>query len=325
MRVIHLLNHCNHGHGNAHVAVDLACIQRTRGYAVVYASAGGDYEDLLRAYDVELASIVQQKIGSAAAAVGKLVGLLRRFKPDLVHAHMMSGAVIGYAACTIMRVPLVTTVHNSFDTHSVLMRLGHRVVAVSEAERSSLEARGYNPARLDVVINGPNHSPREAFLPDAPRPATRQPCITTVCGLHARKGVDDLLKAFALAAPSCPDWRLNIVGDGPDRGRLQQLAVSLGVDRQTTFFGSIQRPKGVLEASDIFVLASFADPCSLAVAEARDAGCAIIATAVGGTPELLEHGNAGRLVDPGQPEQLAQETARPHDRSETARLGQNSG
>jgi glycosyltransferase involved in cell wall biosynthesis len=61
----------------------------------------------------------------------------------------------------------------------------------------------------------------------------------------------------------------------------------------------------ILKKSDIFVLASYADPCSLAVAEACAAGCAIVATSVGGTPELVEFGQAGRLVRPGQPADIA--------------------
>jgi len=60
-----------------------------------------------------------------------------------------------------------------------------------------------------------------------------------------------------------------------------------------------------LRQSQIFVLASYADPCCLAILEAREAGCAIVATAVGGTPEILGHGGAGQLVEPGKPEQFA--------------------
>lgn len=70
------------------------------------------------------------------------------------------------------------------------------------------------------------------------------------------------------------------------------------------FLGHLASSRPVLESTDIFVLASYADPCSLAVCEARYAGCAIVATAVGGTPESLEHGEAGKLVEPGRPVQM---------------------
>jgi glycosyltransferase involved in cell wall biosynthesis len=84
-----------------------------------------------------------------------------------------------------------------------------------------------------------------------------------------------------------------------------ELAGSLGLSSRVTFHGNLPSAAPVLASSDIFVLASYADPCSLAVAEARYAGCAVIATAVGGTPELLGSGENGLLVNPGDPEGLA--------------------
>jgi glycosyltransferase involved in cell wall biosynthesis len=222
---------------------------------------------------------------------------------------MMAGAVFGYFTSLISRASLVTTVHNSFDKHSILMRLGDQVVAVSEAERQSLLKSGYEAARLSVVINGPNHSPRDNFFANGAPEAIeiKQPCVVTVCGLHRRKGVNDLIRGFSEAAGQLPDWRLYIVGQGPDRQLLVDLVDELGVANKVSFLGSVRNPAGILLQSDIFVLASYADPCSLAIGEAREAGCAIVATAVGGTPELLEFGEAGRLVEPGSPKQIAGE------------------
>ena len=65
---------------------------------------------------------------------------------------MMAGAVFGYMVSMFIRAPLVTTVHNSFDRHSILMRLGYRVVAVSEAERASLLASGYAPSSPSIAL-----------------------------------------------------------------------------------------------------------------------------------------------------------------------------
>jgi glycosyltransferase involved in cell wall biosynthesis len=130
-----------------------------------------------------------------------------------------------------------------------------------------------------------------------------------VCGLHSRKGVADLIHAFARAAQSFPRWHLYIVGEGPDRQKLLDLAADLSLTDRVSFLGSINNPAPLLRAADIFALASYADPCCLAVGEAREAGCAIVATAVGGTPELLEAGTAGRLVAPGAPDEIAAELA----------------
>jgi glycosyltransferase involved in cell wall biosynthesis len=312
VRIVHLVNHCNHGHGNAHVAVDLACRQAEEGHDVVYVSGGGDYLELLARYGVRHELVIQNSRNPVRlfSSLLRLFALYLSFRPQVLHAHMMAGAVFGYAVSTLTRVPLVTTVHNSFDKHSILMRLGDRVVAVSEAERASLLSSGYKPAALRVVLNGPNHSPRDGFMVAGTKTGhieIKSPCVVTVCGLHKRKGVDDLIMGFAEAAAFSPDWRLYIVGDGPDREKLVNLANHLGMDDRINFLGSVANPGQILRQADIFVLASYADPCCLAIGEAREAGCAIVATAVGGTPELLEGGAAGKLVSTGAPGQIAAE------------------
>jgi glycosyltransferase involved in cell wall biosynthesis len=223
---------------------------------------------------------------------------------------MMSGTVLAYLITRFSKIALVTTVHNSFDKHSLLMRLGDRVVAVSQAEKDALVVRGFDPAHTDVVINGPNGAPRENWLPQPESFTLERPNITTVCGIHRRKGVGDLLTAFAKVLSHSPKWTLNIMGDGPDRQKMVQLAQELGVSDRVRFLGSLPSAVPILKQTDIFVLASYADPCSLAVAEGLYAGCAVVATAVGGTPELLQFGKVGILVSPGNPEELAEALGR---------------
>jgi glycosyltransferase involved in cell wall biosynthesis len=107
-----------------------------------------------------------------------------------------------------------------------------------------------------------------------------------------------------------PDWKLYIAGEGPDREELEHQVQDAGLQDRVHFLGFRHSPRPLMEQSDIFVLASYADPCSLAIGEARSAGCAIVATAVGGTPQMLDYGAAGRLISPGQPEELAFELRR---------------
>nr|WP_187299645.1 glycosyltransferase family 4 protein [Methylobacterium sp. B34] len=305
---MHILNHCNHGHGNAHVAIDLALSQVNAGHTVDYVSEGGDYEALLGSSGVNLIRIKQKSRSPLRVIISiiKLCYYVRLLRPDVIHGHMMSGVVIAYVASRLLRVPLVTTVHNSFDRHSTLMRLGDRVVAVSEAEKRSLERRGFISNRLRVVLNGPNESPRLSLLKNHSIVGkTRRPAVVTICGLHARKGVTDLLVGFESACRVHKNLTLYIVGDGPDREKLVMLASNLKITDRVVFTGNINDPREVLNQADIFVLASYADPCSLAIAEARYAGCAVIATAVGGSPELLGQGSNGILIEPGHPEEIA--------------------
>ena len=167
MRVIHLMNHCRFGHGNVHAAVDLACAQAARGDDVCIASGPGEYEPLLRDHGVEHALVDQEHrtLRRVAVAAWRLHALVRRFRPDILHAHMMSGAVLGLVESRIAGVPLVTTVHNAFDKHAILMRLGDRVLGVSDAVSEGMISRGVPRAKVRTVLNGTLGAPRRDFFP----------------------------------------------------------------------------------------------------------------------------------------------------------------
>ena len=310
MRILHIIKHCCASNGNVNVAVDLACVHARDGHVVTFVSGGGTYVELLEAHGVRHVTLKQQ--GSPMTVLRslvQLVALCRRLKPQLIHAHMMSSATLGFVAARLSGVPLITTVHNSFDRHSALMRLGDAVVAVSDAERRLLLTRGYADRKLAVIRNGPVGSPRERSE-TAGSAAMAKPCIVTVAGLHARKGVDHLIDAFALTAPANPAWHLNIIGEGPDHALLEARVANLNLQSRVHFIGSVPSSKSWLEQADVFVLASLAEPGGLVLGEARAAGCAIVATRVGGNPELLDDGEAGQLVPPADPQALAETLGR---------------
>ncbi|MCJ2121691.1 glycosyltransferase family 4 protein [Methylobacterium sp. J-077] len=306
MRILHLVNHCRLGHGNVHAAVDLACVQSARGDTVYYGSEGGELHNLLIQEKVRRVNLRQRSRNPLILlrSLVHLVQIVRRDRIEVVHAHMMSGAVLGYLATRVTRARLVTTVHNSFDRHSMIMRLGDRIVTVSTAERQNMIKRGFSAARLTSIVNGPLGGARERFFQKQDSLDLPHPNVTTVCGLHARKGVDYLIEAFKLVQKETPCF-LNIVGDGPDRKRLEAVAVATGFADRIRFHGSQSDPRQILRASDIFVLASLAEPFGLVNIEARSVGCAVIATAVGGVAEALDGGLAGTLVPPGDAPAIA--------------------
>jgi glycosyltransferase involved in cell wall biosynthesis len=304
---MHLLKHRGPGNGHVCVAVDLACAQAKSGHDVVLASgdADGAYDELLSSHGVEIVTLPPwHGVAGGARHVLSALRLARRSRPDIVHAHMMSSAVLGLGASRLVGAPLVTTVHNSFDKHSALMRLGSVVVAVSEAERRLLLSRGYPGRKVVAVLNGVVDSPRES-LAVGPIGQIPRPCVITVSGLHARKGVDDLITAFAEVSPEFPDWHLNVVGVGPAGEMYEEKVRRLGLERSIHFLGFTMNPRPLMEQAEIFALASLADPCPLTVAEARAAGCAVVGTSVGGIPELLVHGRAGLVTPPSEPEAMA--------------------
>jgi glycosyltransferase involved in cell wall biosynthesis len=309
LRVIHIAKHCGYGNGNVHVAVDLACVQAQAGYEVTFVSGGGTFVEMLRQHGVRHVTMRQdvKKPAAMLRSAYDLVRLCRAERPHVVHAHMTAGAVLGYLATRLAKVALVTTVHNSFDPQSIVMRLGDRVVAVSNAERDNLIKKGYRRDTVMVVVNAPNRSPRESFMKNDREISLHGPCIAMICGLHHRKGVFDVIEAFSMVAADFPLWRLYIAGEGPDRSKLEAQTASLGLTDRIIFMGFVASPKALFQQLDIFVLASYSDPGSLSIGEARSAGCAIIATGVGGTPQMLDYGVAGRIVPPGAPQDLAKE------------------
>ncbi|MCK1404963.1 glycosyltransferase family 4 protein [Bradyrhizobium sp. 76] len=305
MRILHLLNHTKRLNGHVHAAVDLACAQVQLGHSVAIASGGGDFDALLTSKGVESKFLNHDRRPSALpGALTSLRQLERQWRPDVIHAHMMTSAVLAWPICKIARIPLVTTVHNEFQKSSILMGLGTRVIAVSDAVQQSMEKRGVPKTKLRVVLNGTIGSARFEGKDRSPQ-RLDGPSILFVGGLHPRKGLPDLFKAFDIVSGQNQAARLYVVGDGPHRAEYAHLVSTLNCSTAVTFFGALDEPFPFLMGADIFVLPSHADPAPLVLSEAREAGCAVIATKVDGIPQLLEYGKAGILVATRDPDALA--------------------
>jgi glycosyltransferase involved in cell wall biosynthesis len=305
MRILHLLNHTARHNGHVHAAVDLACHQSKLGHAVAIASGGGDFDDLLARHDVETFAVSHRRqVGALVKSALALRRLVRAWRPDVVHAHMMTSAVLAWPICRTAGVALVTTVHNEFEKSAVLMGLGTRVIAVSNAVGLSMQRRGIPKAKLRVVLNGTIGSARSEERSAEPVNLL-SPSILFVGGLHPRKGLADLFAAFDQVHRQHPLARLHIVGSGPFGDAFKETVARLDCRDAVRFEGSQSDPSAWMQGADIFVLPSHADPAPLVLSEARAAGCAVVATQVDGIPELLEHGEAGILVPPRDPQALA--------------------
>ena len=129
--------------------------------------------------------------------------------------------------------------------------------------------------------------------------------IGTVANLREEKGIDLLLKGYALFQKMVRGTKLFIVGDGPQMDDLQKLARELGIEEDTLFLIGKPDISNEMRALDIFVLPSYSEAFSNALLEAMASGCAVIGSRVGGTPELIEDGRNGLLFESGSPEDLA--------------------
>jgi glycosyltransferase involved in cell wall biosynthesis len=273
------------------------------GHDVFMVSRGGSYVDLLQEHGVTHISI-QDFCKKWSFGFLSLAMQLVKTRPDIIHAHMMAAALLSFIISRILRIKLVTTMHNSFDGHSFLMKLGDRVVAVSIAEQKKLLSLGYSRKKLRMIHNGPIGTVR-SILPNDGARSIPTPCVITLSGLHARKRVDCAIEAFAMVHNDYSAWSLVIVGEGPDEKNLKNLAITLGVADRVMFAGETLNPHILLQQASIFLALSDAEPFGLVVIEARAAGCAIIVTKVGGMPEIVDQGFAGMIVERGDTEAVA--------------------
>ena len=307
MRIIHILNDIQEiGNGIVNVAVDIACQQAQTGHQVAVVSAGGEYEKLLKDRGVKHYQLLQTRkvVNIIKASVG-YQAIVREFQPDIVHAHMMTGMVLAYLFRGNNRYFLVSTVHNEFQRASVLMGLAHRVIAVSKVVSDSMVRRGISEKKMRIVCNGTLGSPRTRPLSDYSPLHLQHPAIATVAGMYERKGIAELIAAFEQVASLFPDVHLYLVGNGRDREKFEVQVKETNISSHIHFEGFVPEPQPYFLSCDIFVLASHRDPCPLVLSEAREAGCAIIATHVDGIPEALDYGEAGLLVPPNDSNALA--------------------
>jgi glycosyltransferase involved in cell wall biosynthesis len=309
LKILHLAPHCQEdGNGVVNVAVDFACEHAAAGHSVAFASARGSFLNVLEKYGVEHFAIEQDWTRPIASARGfmKLGKVIGQLKPDIVHAHAVPGAIFASGLRKRSNFRLITSIHNMHRRATVMMGVGDVVIPVSCAVAAAMQRRGIPPNKFRVVKNGPLASPRrfaEFCLADGA--AVRHPAIITVAGLLHNKGISDLITAFRLLHSSVPEASLYIIGKGPERCIFEAHAATSGCADKIHFVGFMKDPRPYLFAADIFVLASHMEAFGLVLAEAREAGCAIVASDVGGVREALDDGEAGILLPAGQPRILA--------------------
>lgn len=325
MRILHLLNKLtDKGNGIVNVAVDLAMEQARQGHQVFFAAEDGGYTPLLQAAGVTCLLAPQSGAARILRNSWALFRILRQVRPDIVHSHMRSGLVLVRPWATLLRKPVVMHLHNVHDRAYGLTRLPNRVIAVSQSVAETLRAQGVPAKRLRVVLNGVLGSRRLPMSPE--RASLQHPAVLTVAGMETeRKGIPELIDAFnQLAVPGSPP-HLYIVGDGTEFNRFKAMAEATPARDRIHLLGFKADPRPFLHACDLFVLPSRRESFGLAILEAREAGCAILASDVDGIPELLEGGRCGVLTPPQNSTELAAEMQRLLEDPELrAQLGQQA-
>ena len=161
-------------------------------------------------------------------------------------------------------------------------------------------ADGIAPRKVRTILNGIDQE-RFPFSGSAPDGS-----VVTVARLSPEKDIANLVQAAAIVRQSDPDLRIEVAGDGPCRGELGRLVGELGLDGCVSFLGEIHDVPALLARGAIFVLPSRSEGISLTLLEAMACGLPVVATRVGGTPEVVVDGETGLLVPPADPAALAE-------------------
>lgn len=239
----------------------------------------------------------------------------------IVHAHDVKTDAYGYLAARLAGVPAVTTAHGYVRVsaksmaYSVLDKALRRrmelVLVVSETMKNEWLSAGFPGERLRVVKNCivldryPFHSRPERWIRERTL-AKRGAVIGCIGRLSAEKGHARALRAFARVLRFDAHVTLMIAGDGPERGRLEALSEDLGINERVTFLGHRKNIHEVYEALDVLVLPSRSEGLPNVILEAMALGIPVVATAAGGTPELVRHGETGYLAGADVVRDLAQ-------------------
>ena len=256
----------------------------------------------------------------------RLVKLLRGYGPDIVHMHGYLAILFGTPAAAVAGVRTrIVTLHASpnlaadeglklrlllWATYAVMKVFGARSIAVSgDVLQSHVEVRGMNRQHMQVVHNGIDAEGIGPQGESADRADLGLPERGFLVGMVGRidknKGHVYLLTAVAKLLAERSDIFVVVVGDGPERTSLMEFCANAGIDEHVSFVGFQANATAYMSNLDAMVIASMHEGIPYTLLEAMAVGVPVVATAVGGIPEVVEDSVSGLLIQPGDPEAIA--------------------
>jgi glycosyltransferase involved in cell wall biosynthesis len=325
VRVVELLATGTNGGAQEHVFSLLSRLDRSRFVPSVVSLSPGSA--IRRIASLGIPTLILDEPDDAIA-VGALAAHLAEIRADVLHNHMYRAELVGTRAAIALseighrRPYVVSTIHSSRvrspedgEQLRILTPRMDRLIAVSHAIVRKIDDEGRHGAPISLVYNGV----------DLHRYDHQEPCCTLreeyglsegsqivgcVARLEPEKGHRTLLAAWPAVLDRAPDAHLLIVGEGSLRDELERLAVDLGVAERVVFAGRRDDIPAITAALDVAVLPSYREAQGLVVLEAMALSRPIVASNVGGIPEMLEDGVSGLLVPPHDAVALADAISR---------------
>ena len=262
--------------------------------------------------------MLRRKSRASLASWRPLLDLLLTERVDILHAHKFGSNIWASVLGRIARVPVIVAhEHNTWSFEGdlqrrllyrhVIGRLSTVVLAVSERDRQQMISVEHLPA--DKVVHLPNGipplEPGNSDVRGELGISASAPLVVSISVLRPEKRLDVLVRAAHLVHATHPDARFLIVGDGPERNALTALVGQLALEEVVIFTGHRSDVGDVLAASDVAASSSAVEGSPLALMEAMGAGKPVVATRVGGVPDIVRDGVEGLLVQSRDPEALA--------------------
>lgn len=240
--------------------------------------------------------------------------LLKTLAPDVIHTHGYRADVVGGLAARRLGIPWISTAHGFtgggararlYEWLQVrMLRHAHRVLAVSRPIRERLVGEGVDPAIVSLLPN--SWSPKPLLTRTTARQQLGIPQDALVIGwvgrLTQEKGPDVFLRALTEFRNTI--WQASVIGDGPTRGSLEEQARALGIAERIRWHGIVAEAASFYRAFDVWVLTSRTEGTPIALFEAVGALVPVVATAVGGVPDVVSKEQA-LLVPSERPDAIA--------------------
>jgi glycosyltransferase involved in cell wall biosynthesis len=324
MKILQITSHLNVG-GIPRYVLSLSKKLIEHGHRVVIASDGGHMENQARALGATHWRLPFHTSVEFSPQVfygtHKLISRLRSEPVDLIHAHTRVGQVAAQRIFQQLSIPYVTTWHGIYERRlgrRLWPCMGERVIAISGPVRDHLAKDFRVPeAGIRLIYNGVDTKhyaipPDQAALQEYRKRHGIPEGHPTIGGIGRLasggvKGFDLILAAASLLKETFPNLRVLIVGGGPRRSFLEDVARRLGIWNQVHFVGPTEDVRVPLALTDLFLFPSrWPEAFGLTLVEAMAAGKPVIATRVGAVPEIVAHGESGWLVSPDDPSAMAE-------------------
>lgn len=260
---------------------------------------------------------IKRNPGFDMALIRAMRAHIKTHNVDIVHCHQYTPYLYGFLAAMGTGVKVVFTEHGRFHPdryrykamliNPLIAMLTPAIVAISAATRDALARYEFIPKwKIRVIYNGiqglESDPAKTASLRESLGIPAQGYIVGTVSRLDPVKNQPMMLRGFKRFLEQCPDAWLLMVGDGPDRSKLEALAKDLQIDRRVIFTGFQTNPVDYLALLNIFLLSSFTEGTSMTLLEAMSLGIPAVTTNVGGNPEIVLNGQTG-LLTPSSDEQ----------------------